>query len=502
MSTNEAKSGLTRRTLLSGAAAIVGVAAASRSPLAIAAAAQSEPPAVLTQRPPLADRRFTSTAVESAIRRVSQQIADPELALIFANCLPNTLDTTVYPGTSNGKPDTFVITGDIDAMWLRDSSAQVWPYLPFCKSDPKLSSLIEGVIRRQTRCILIDPYANAFLPDTTGKPLSWAVHDDTTMKPGVGERKWEIDSLCYTIRLAHGYWQATGNTAPFDSAWLEAAHSIVRTFREQQRKHGPGPYHFQRASAQPTDTLPLDGYGNPARPVGLIYSGFRPSDDACIFPLFIPANLFAVTSLHQLAIMVDKLGNDATLANECTALANEVTAALNQYGQIDTSDRGTNDHGRIWAYEVDGYGNTLRMDDANAPGLASLDYLGCVTPAQRALYERSRAFALSTDNPYFFQGTAAEGIGGPHIGLGYIWPMGIMFRAFTSTSDQETLQCLRWLRDTTAGTHFMHESFWKDDPTKYTRPWFAWANTLFGELILELATKKTSLLHASFTTST
>ncbi len=233
-------------------------------------------------------------------------------------------------------------------MWLRDSSAQVWPYLPFCREDARLSTLIEGVIRRQTRCILIDPYANAFLPDATGKPLSWAIHDDTTMRPGVGERKWEIDSLCYTVRLAHGYWQATGKTAPFDAQWRDAARTIVRTFREQQRKHGHGPYHFQRSSPQPTDTLPLDGYGNPARAVGLIYSGFRPSDDACIYPLFVPANLFAVVSLRQLAKLADKVCNDAALATECSALAEEITTALAHYGQIDTRE-----HGRIWAYEVD-----------------------------------------------------------------------------------------------------------------------------------------------------
>lgn len=482
---------LTRRTLLRGAAVVATAAAAARSGLA--AAAETTPQyTTLTARPPLAERRFTSPVVEAAIRRVSSQIADPELALIFANCLPNTLDTTVYPGSYDGKPDTFVITGDIDAMWLRDSSAQVWPYLPFCKQDPRLSTLIEGVIRRQVRCILIDPYANAFVRTTSDPPLPWAVHDHTTMKPGVGERKWEIDSLCYTIRLAHGYWQATGNTAPFDSEWREAARAIVRTFREQQRKNGPGPYHFQRAALSPTDTLPLSGYGNPARPVGMIYSGFRPSDDACTFPLFVPANLFAVASLHWLATLANEAAHDTALANDCTALANEVAAAIAQYGEMDTYH-----NGHTWAYEVDAYDDALHMDDANAPGLLSLAYLKCVPPGKQALYERSRAFSLSPDNPYFFKGTAAEGIGGPHEGLGYIWPMGIMFRAFTSTSNAETVQCLRWLRDTTAGTHFMHESFWKDDPAKYTRPWFAWANTLFGELILHLAATKPALLRTS-----
>ena len=488
------KHSMNRRSLFKGAAAM-GLLSTARVGFAGGAAVAESPepqPPSLTQRPAASERRFTSPAVEAAIVRVQKEITDSELALIFANCLPNTLDMTVTPGTYEGKPDTFVITGDIDAMWLRDSSAQVWPYLPFCKEDRKLSTLIEGVIRRHTRCVLLDPYANAFLPEASSKPLSWAVNDDTQMKPGVGERKWEIDSLCYTIRLAHGYWQATGSTTPFDAQWLEGARTIVRTFREQQRKHGPGPYHFQRSSAQPTDTLPLAGFGNPARPVGLIYSGFRPSDDACIYPLFIPANLFAIASLQQLAIMADKISHDTALAIECHDLANEVGAAVKQYGLIDAGR-----HGSIWAYEVDAYGNTLRMDDANAPGLLSLDYLGCVTPQDRELYARTRTFALSEDNPYFFKGSAGEGIGGPHEGMNYIWPMSIILRAQSATSDQDILQCLRWLRDTTAGTHFMHESFWKDDPSKFTRPWFAWANTLFGELILKLAANKPSLLQQS-----
>jgi meiotically up-regulated gene 157 (Mug157) protein len=482
------RSSLSRRSLIKGAAA-VGAVAATRSGLASAQNAPDPTPPSLTQRPAVGERRFTSAVVESAIQSVQARIADPELALIFANCLPNTLDTTVFPGSYEGRPDTFVITGDIDAMWLRDSSAQVWPYLPFCKQDPRLATLIEGVIHRHTRCILLDPYANAFLPEASSKPLSWAVHDDTLMKPGVGERKWEIDSLCYTIRLAHGYWRATGSTAPFDAHWQEAARTIVRTFREQQRKHDAGPYHFQRSSPQPTDTLPLGGFGNPARPVGLIYSGFRPSDDACIYPLFVPANLFAVASLQQLATLAAKVCHDSALASECVDLAAEVKTALQQHGLIDAGK-----HGSIWAYEVDGYGNTLRMDDANAPGLLSLDYLESVLPEDRAFYARTRGFALSDDNPYFFRGSAAEGIGGPHEGLNYIWPMSIILRAQSATSDQEILQCLRWLRDTTAGTHFMHESFWKDDATKFTRPWFAWANTLFGELILKLATHKPNLL--------
>jgi meiotically up-regulated gene 157 (Mug157) protein len=479
---------MSRRDLLRGGLAVGAAGLAGRTGFADV----DQPAPALHERPAKEDRRFRSPAIEDTIAQVKALIADAQLGIMFENCFPNTLDTTVSPATFGGKPDTFVITGDIDAMWLRDSSAQVWPYLPFCKQDPRLADLVEGVMHRQARCITLDPYANAFLRNPDDARLSWSLHDDTDMKPGVGERKWEVDSLCYPIRLAHGYWQATGNAAAFDAEWKQSAQIIVKTFREQQRKDGHGPYHFQRASPRPTETLALDGYGNPALPVGMIFSMFRPSDDACIYPLFVPANMFAAVSLRQLAAMADQIYHDAAFAQECHQLASEVSDALTRHGQVEHRE-----NGRMWAYEVDGYGGTALMDDANAPGILSLAYLGCVEERD-PLYKSSRSFVLSKANPYFFRGSAAEGIGGPHQGLDYIWPMSIMFRAFSSTSDAETLQCLRWLRDTTAGTNFMHESFHKDDPTKYTRPWFAWANGLFGELILHLYKTSPSLLRQNF----
>ena len=439
-------------------------------------------------RPTPAERHFTSTAVEEVIATVSRQIADPLLRAMFQRCFPNTLDTTVFPGTWNGQPDTFVITGDIDAMWLRDSSAQVHPYLPFARQDKRLASLLQGVVRRQTRMILIDPYANAFLRTTSDRPLSWAVDDKTEMKPGVAERKWEVDSLCYTIRLAHSYWRATGDTAPFDAEWKAAAWKIVDTFRQQQRLTGEGPYSFLRLTTNPSDTLAQNGYGSPARPNGMIFSMFRPSDDACVYPLFVPANLFAIRSLGQLSELASSVAADGKLASACDALQKTVSAAVRQYALVQHPG-----WGQIWAYEVDGYGNYLMMDDANAPGLLSLPYLGC-SALNDPLYQRTRSFVLSNDNPWFFRGTAAVGNGSPHTGLGQIWPMGIILRALTSTDNAEVLQCLRWLRNTTAGTDFMHESFDDNNPAKYTRPWFAWANTLFGELILQVAASRPALL--------
>ena len=472
---------ISRRAWLQGAAALVLTSRSWAEQALVATKAALELPHA---RPAVGARHFTSEAVETLIQGVKKQIPDVPLATIFENCFPNTLDTTVFPGSFEGKPDTYIVTGDIDAMWLRDSSAQVTPYLALAKKDPRLRELLEGVIRRQARMILIDSYANAFMRDTTAPPLKWAVNDKTKHYPGVGERKWEVDSLCYPIRLAYGYWQQTGDTGPFDAQWKEAAWTIVRTFRAQQRKQGRGPYSFQRESEIPTDTLMLDGFGNPAIPVGMIFSMFRPSDDACTYPLFVPANLFAVVSLGQLSALASQVLKDAKLAEESHALAREVQTALNQYGKTKHAK-----YGEIWAYEVDGYGNTLMMDDANAPGLLSLPYLGCCA-IDDPMYRRSRQFVLGEANPYFFQGTAAEGVGGPHAGLNMIWPMSIIMRALTSTDDAEIRVCLRWLRNTTAGTGFMHESFQKDDPQVFTRAWFAWANTLFGELTVRLVSER------------
>ncbi len=488
----------TRREVLLGAGAwSLMQAGAARAFAGQATAAPASPtgqetasPKLPHARPPVADRKFTSPAVEDAIATLQRLIADPALRVLVENCLPNTLDTTVVPGAFDKHPDTYVVTGDIDAMWLRDSSAQVWPYLRLALKDARLRILLEGVIRRQARMIHLDPYANAFTRDATDPPLSWAAGDHTEHRPGVAERKWEIDSLCFPIRLAHGYWQATGDAGPFDAQWRAAADAILRTFTEQQRKQSQGPYSFQRKAESPYDTQGLSGFGNPARPNGMIFSMFRPSDDACIFPLLVPANLFAAKALGQLAELAAHAAQDTSLAARASALSDEVAKATAQHGRMNHPH-----HGEIWAYEVDGYGSQLLMDDANAPGLVTLAYLG-ICPVSDAIYQRTRTFALSEANPYFFRGTAAEGVGGPHIGLNSIWPMSIMYRAFTSTDDAEIRQCLRWLRDTTAGTGFMHESFNKDNPSKFTRSWFAWANTLFGELMLTLADQKPALLAA------
>ncbi len=444
----------------------------------------------ISKRPALADRKFTSEAVEATITAVKKQIADPELAWLFENCFPNTLDTTVDFEMIDGRPDTYVITGDIDAMWLRDSTAQVWPYLPLVKNDKHLQQLIAGVINRQVKCIHLDRYANAFYKDPN-KISEWKT-DITEIKPGVHERKWEIDSLCYPVRLAHQYWKDTGDTAPFDKAWEESIELVLKTFIEQQRKNGKGPYSFQRTTAWATDGVPLSGYGYPVKPVGLICSMFRPSDDATIFPFLIPSNFFAVVSLRNAAEMVNSISKNKQLAEKCNALANEVDNALKKYAVINSPEVG-----KIYAYEINGFGSFNLMDDANIPSLLSLPYLNAVSENDM-LYQSTRKFVLSENNPFFFKGTAGEGIGGPHAGMDMIWPMSIIMRGLTSNNESEVKQCMKMLIKSNTGTGFMHESFNKNDASNFTRKWFAWANTLFGEFVIHTSQKYPSIIRTKF----
>jgi meiotically up-regulated gene 157 (Mug157) protein len=442
----------------------------------------------VSQRPEVKDRLFRSEAVEKKIAEICKLLKNPKLSWMFANCFPNTLDTTVHYRVLDGEDDTFVYTGDINAMWLRDSGAQVFPYIRLANEDPELKKMLAGVIRRQTKCILLDPFANAF--NDGAEPTGEWQSDLTDMKPELHERKWEIDSLCYPIRLAYEYWKATGDSSIFTEDWIKAIQLTVNTFKDQQRKEGLGAYNFQRITARALDTMSNEGWGQPVKPVGLIASAFRPSDDATTFLFLIPSNFFAVTSLRRAAEILTDVMNEKALAKECLDLALEVENALKIHAVYLHPQ-----FGKIYAYEVDGFGNHSLMDDANVPSLLAMPYLGDVD-VNDPIYQNTRRYVWSENNPYFFKGTAGEGIGGPHIGYDMIWPMSIMMKAFTSQNDKEIKTCIKMLMDTEAETGFMHESFHKDNPAKFTRKWFAWQNTLFGELIITLIDKgKLNLLN-------
>ena len=444
----------------------------------------------ISNRPPINERTFISAEVEKTIKEVKALISDKEIAWMFENCYPNTLDTTVDYEIIDGKMDTFIITGDIDAMWLRDSTAQVWPYMPLITKELKLKNLIHGLINRQVKCILKDPYANSFYKDLT-KKSGWE-SDDPTPIPGVHERKWEIDSLCYAVRLSHEYFQLTGDASVFDKDWDKAMRIIVKTFRIEQRKDGSSPYRFTRVTSRMTDAPLFEGTGRPFKPSGLICSMFRPSDDATLFPYLIPSNIFAVLSLKQLSVIYKDILNDSTFADECESFAAEVDQAIKKHAVVEHLE-----FGNIYAYEVDGFGNKIFMDDANVPSLMSLAYLG-VHKHSDPIYQNTRNFLLSNANPYYLKGTAAEGQSSPHTGKEKIWPMGIILRALTSIDKEEIKYCLKMLKSTHAGTGFMHEAFHKDNPEDFNRSWFAWANTLFGELIIKIKNENPDILASKF----
>ena len=425
-------------------------------------------------------RTFRSEAVERAIADAAARITHPYLRQMFINCYPNTLDTTIdYRQLEDGDDDTFVITGDIPAMWLRDASAQVKPYLRFAREDEHLRHMLRGVVRRALRCLLIDPYANAFCqsPDS----MSWAWSKDyTKMLPGVYERKYELDSQCYPLLLLCDYIDATADATVADHLLAPALDEVLTTMEQQADGSGWRTYKFARTTHALHDTRSNYGLGHPGRSCGLIASAFRPSDDSNVLPFNIPGNMMAAHALKRMAGLLRTTWHDEARAARCLRLAEGIERGLRKWGTVRHPE-----YGCIYAYEVDARGSALLMDDANVPSLLSLPYIAGIDPKDKT-YVRTRRFILSEANPYFFAGRAGQGIGGPHVGMDYVWPMSTIMQALTGRDDREIAECLTRLMRTDAGTMFMHEAYHKDDDRKFTRHWFAWANTLFGELILHL----------------
>ncbi|NLB38155.1 MAG: glycoside hydrolase family 125 protein [Clostridiales bacterium] len=415
--------------------------------------------------------REVQEAVRTRLEPVREALkAIPGLPDMFEQCFMNTLDTTVQ--IDEGR--TFVITGDIPAMWLRDSTAQVLHYLRFADLD-EVRQVIRGLIRQQVDCILYDPYANAF--NKTPHP-GWDATDLPKKKELVWERKYEVDSLCYPVWLMHRYAQATGDYAFLDDACLQALRAIVDVFHTEQR-HETSEYYFIRTNCPPSDTLSNEGRGAPVGYTGMTWSGFRPSDDACTYGYLVPSNLFAEKILGYLAEFAAR-ANDPALADDARKVAGEIKSGVAQHAVVRHPE-----HGDIYAYEVDGLGNHHLMDDANVPSLLSLPYLG-VCAKDDPLYLNTRAFVLSPGNPYFSAGTYARGIGSPHTPKGYIWHIALIMQAMTATKTSEVTELVSMILATHADTGFMHEGFDPNDPARFTRPWFAWANSLFGELLYGL----------------
>ena len=393
-----------------------------------------------------------------------------KLGKMFSQCFLNTVETTL---SADDDGTAFVITGDIPAMWLRDSTLQVMHYMRFT-DEPEVRSLLSGLIEKQARMIILDPYANAYNHGDTG--AHWS-EDRPGQSGWVWERKYEIDSLCFPIMLADAYAKCHTREELLTDAFKAALKTIVGVFRKEQH-HETSDYWFERDNCPPSDTLCNGGKGAPVAYTGMTWSGFRPSDDACKYGYLIPSELFAVETLRRIAGFADLF--DAELAAEARVLAEEIQRGIYAYGLVNHPN-----HGMIYAYETDGMNHYNLMDDANVPSLLSLPYLG-VCAKDDPLYLRTRGFVLSDDNRYFYQGALAQGVGSPHTPAGYVWHIGLCIEALTTDDEAEIARIMKALLSTHAGTEFMHEGFDPNEPEKFTRSWFAWANSMFGELVYTL----------------
>lgn len=395
----------------------------------------------------------------------------PKLAELYKNCYPNTLETTIKEKEDGG---IFVLTGDIPAMWLRDSTAQVSHYLPLAGEDEETRNIIKGVIKTQFDSILIDPYANAFNEEANSHGH---IKDIPQNDPWVWERKYEIDSLCYPVRLAYLYWKATGDGSIFNADFEKAAKEILNLWKTEQRHFENSPYRFTRLGCRWSDTLHNEGMGMPVSYTGMTWSGFRPSDDACTFGYLVPSNMFAVVVLGYLVEIFGEFFDDDEFIKSCEILKEEIEHGIESYAVYDHPK-----YGKIYACETDGMGNRKLFDDANVPSLLSIPYIGYADKNDE-MYKRTRAFILSEDNPYYYKGKFGEGVGSPHTKTGFIWHIALSMQGLTSDDPEEIKRILDILASTDADTGYMHEGFNADDPTDFTRKWFAWSNSIFAEFV-------------------
>lgn len=361
-------------------------------------------------------------------------------------------------------------------MWLRDSAAQVRPYLFLAGEDDEIRDMIAGLVKRQFLCILTDPYANAFNEEPNG--ACWE-KDYEDQNPWVWERKFEVDSLCYPIQLAYLLWKNTGCVSQFDHNFQEGVKTILEVFHTEQYHEEKSEYRFVRKNGYYRDTLSRDGKGALVKAgTGLIWSGFRPSDDACTYGYLIPSNMFAVVVMGYLEEIERTIFKNTELEQAAAKLKTEVFEAIEKTGKTKTEE-----FGEVYAYETDGFGMYNLMDDANVPSLLAMDYLGY--PSCPDTKENTRKLILSEANPFYYKGAKAGGIGSPHTPSGYIWHIAMAMEGLTAHTGEEKLEILKHMVSTTAGKGVMHEGFFCEDDTRFTRAWFSWANAMYAELFLD-----------------
>lgn len=395
----------------------------------------------------------------------------PKLQAMYQKCYPNTWETALE-ACDDGT--YFVLTGDIPAMWLRDSVAQVTHYIPLA-DDREVAEVIEGVLRRQFMYIAIDPYANAFNKEANGKGHTG---DLPTPGPWVWECKYEVDSLCYPMRLLYLYWKKTGKTDLIKEKLERVAKIILEQWITEQHHMEKSPYRFTRPNARkPWSTIHNNGMGSPVTYTGMTWSGFRPSDDGCEYGYLIASEMFAVVVLGYMAEMLKEVCGNEELADMCLKLRAEIDEGIQKFGMIEHEK-----YGQIYVCETDGMGNYNLLDDANIPSLLSAPYIGYVDSVNQT-YRNTRSFLLSKDNPYYFEGKYAKGIGSRHTPDQYVWHMALVMQGMTSNDKEEKRELLEMLAATDADTGYLHEGFHVDNPWEFTREWFTWPNSLFCEFV-------------------
>lgn len=410
--------------------------------------------------------------VQDLINKVkaTDKVSD-KIKLMFENAINNTFTTTIK---LTPRDDAFVLTGDIEAMWLRDSSGQIRPL--FYIDSKEADDLIKKVLKRQWFSIEKDTYANAFNIEANGR--CWTDKDLTDFEsPWVWERKYELDSIAYIMQTAHLYYEKTNDGRIFNEEFLKTLEKLVDQIKLEQN-HENSPYYFERPDPwAPSDSLRGGKNGTEVAYTGMSWTGFRPSDDSCVYQYLVPANAFAVVSLRRLAKVLEEIGKASDLGNKMFKLADEIDGGIKKHGVIKLHDR------EVFAYEVDGLGNSLFMDDANVPSLLSLPYLEYIDKNDH-LYVNTRKAILSDKNPLYFSGKCARGIGSDHTPKDYIWHIALAMQCMTSDDRKEQEEILKYFETTDAGTNLLHEGFHKDDPNEFTREWFSWSNSMFCEAVL------------------
>ena len=416
---------------------------------------------------------------------------DKDLARIFENAFPNTLDTTIrwhVDGTAKkekhkytwswGKwegAQSFVVTGDINAEWLRDSTNQLLQYQILAKKEKKLETLILGAINTQAELVIEAPYCNAFQPPPPSHLSPVGNGQDDAVHPAyepsrVFECKWEVDSLAHFLALGNQFYKSTGSKAYLRERYYTAIETVLGVLDEQTKptfdpetsKFQVPEYTFRRTTNSATETLNLGGVGNPlANGTGLVRSSFRPSDDATILQYLIPSNAQISVELKRTAEIVKSAGKNS-LAKRLLSRAISIEKGVWEHG-VTTHKK----YGEVFAFEVDGFGSAIMMDDANIPSLLALPLLG-FCDVDNKIYQNTRKMILDkAGNPYYLTGRAFAGIGGPHIGLQHAWPMSRLVEAMTSDDDEEIMDALHAVRDASQ-LGLVHESIHVDRVNAYT----------------------------------